>query len=229
MHYKVMEIIKNFHFMVRFLIKTLFLIAGIALIGFNSVRAASATNETNWVVVTNDDGIEVMERWVTNEKNVKVRERSGKMNLNCSVDEILALISDASKTHLWMNNVESVKVIKTVSPVEWYVQTNLDAPWPFGKQDMVSKYEVSKDPVNSSILVFISPNNTLLPKQKDIDRLDTFNAKWEIIPTERGKVKVIFTTRSTIPPEYPAWAQDPVVRKVFFANLRNFKSILVHS
>jgi len=215
--------------MVRFLAKFFFLLSLILVLSSFSANRVIAGDASKWVLVTNDDGIEVMERWVTNEMNIKVRERSGKMNLNCSVDEILALISDASKTHLWMKNVESVKVIKKVSPVEWYVQTNLDAPWPFGKRDMVSKYVVSKDPISSNVLVFISPINSLLAKQKDIDRLDTFNAKWEIVPTDNGRVKVIFTTMSTIPPEYPAWAQDPVVRKVFFANLRNFKSILMHS
>jgi len=213
----------------RFLAKLLFLLSNIIVFYSFSVHSALAGDASKWVLVANNDGIEVMERWVTNDKNVKVRERSGRMNLNCSVEEILALISDASKTHLWMDNVESVTVIKTVSPVEWYVQTNLDAPWPFGKQDMVSKYEVCKDPTNSDVIVYISPNNNLLPKKTDCNRLDTFYAKWEIMPSDKGKVKVIFTTKSTIPPEYPAWAQDPVVRKVFFANLRNFKSILMQS
>lgn len=182
---------------------------------------------TKWVTVTKGDGIEVQERWITNEKNVKVRERSGKMNLDCSEKEILALIADETKTHLWMSNVESVKLIKKVSETEWYVHTQLSAPWPFGKQDMVSKYEVISNPADNTVKVLISPVNNLLPKQKEVERLETFFAEWELKTTERGKVKVTFTTKSTVPPEYPSWVQDPVVRKVFFANLRNFKSVLL--
>ncbi|HAZ00985.1 MAG: hypothetical protein A2W95_01990 [Bacteroidetes bacterium GWA2_40_14] len=199
---------------------------------FNNLDALAATgsgDNTKWVTVTQDEGIEVQERWVTNEKNIKVRERSGKMNLNCSGEDILALISDASRTHLWMSNVESVTVIKTVSASEWYVHTKLNAPWPFGAQDMVSKYQVIRDSNQKVLKVLISPVNNLMPKQKDVERLDTFFAEWELTTTERGKVKVTFTTKSTVPPEYPSWVQDPVVRKVFFANLRNFKSILVKS
>ncbi len=214
--------------MVRFRLIYFILIFTNFLLHSGKVIAVTGTGDnTKWITVTQGEGIEVQERWVTNEKNIKVRERSGRMNLNCSNDEILALISDASKTHLWMSNVESVKVIKTISSDEWYVHTKLNAPWPFGAQDMVSKYQVTRDNNKNVLKVLISPVDNLLPKQKDVERLDTFFAEWELLTTERRKVKVTFTTKSTVPPEYPSWVQDPVVRKVFFANLRNFKSILV--
>jgi len=219
---------QNSYPMIRILERILlvFILSCTIILHNQSIQAA---NDTKWVVVTNEDGIEVMERWVTIENNVKVRERSGRMNLNCSMEEALALISDETKIHLWMSNVESVSMLKKVSPSEWYVQTNLNAPWPFGKQDMVSKYTVVKDETNNTVKVFITPENKLVPKQNNVERLDTFNAQWDLSITERGKVKIVFTTKSTIPPEYPTWMQDPVVRKVFFANLRNFKSILLES
>ena len=201
---------------------------------FTPNKYSKATNtaevsDSKWELITEENGIQVMERWVTNEKNLKVKERTGRMTLNCSVDEVVKLISDVNRTHLWMNNVDRVKVLKAVNNNEWYVHTILDAPWPFNKQDMVSKYSVVKNSKKNLVTILIEQDNTLLAPQKDIDRLDTFSAEWVIEQVKENKVRVTFTTKSTQPPKYPTWAQDPVVRKVFFTNLKNFKGLINHA
>lgn len=190
----------------------------------------SAENELfGWELITESFGIKVYERWVELEKDVKVRERSGKMTLHCSVEEVIELISDISKTQLWMNNVEKVEVIKSVSVKEWYQRTVLDAPWPFNKQDMVSRYMVDHNKEKNEARVSILRETNLYPKQDGVDRLDSFNAEWEIVAVNENKVKVTFTTKSTRPPEYPCWVQDPVVRNMFFSNLKNFKKLLANA
>jgi hypothetical protein len=124
-----------------------------------------------------------------------------------------------------MKNAESVKRIKIINQNEWVVYTIIDTPWPFSRQDMVTKYKVIK--LSSNIIkVKIEQASSLLPKKEDMDRLDTFTAEWVIIPTDKNTVKVSFTTLSTKPPKYPSWAQDPVVRRVFASNMRNFKHLL---
>ncbi|MDA3892023.1 MAG: START domain-containing protein [Salinivirgaceae bacterium] len=183
-------------------------------------------SRSTWEVVNEENGIQVLERWVTNDKNLKVKERTGKMTLNCSIEEVIKLIADVERTHLWMCDVESVKKLKTLSDNTWFVHTVLDTPWPFSKQDMVSKYQIERDDANHRAVVFINKEDKLLPPQKDMDRLDTFDAEWVIEQVKENKVKVTFTTKSTQPPKYPSWAQDPVVRKVFFSNLRNFKRVI---
>lgn len=192
----------------------------------SQAKGLGGANTSAWELISESNGIKVLERWVTNEKNLKVKERTGKMTLRCSVDEVLELISDSKRTHLWMSNVEAVKVIKSVTADEWYVHTILDAPWPFNKQDMVSKYHIVENADHTYAKVFIEKEDNLLPPQNEMDRLDTFNAEWIIEQVKEGKVKVTFTTKSTKPPKYPSWAQDPVVRKVFFDNLKNFKAIV---
>ncbi|MBI9066188.1 MAG: hypothetical protein JEZ09_02775 [Salinivirgaceae bacterium] len=179
-----------------------------------------------WKLISNVDGIEMFERWINIDKDTKVRERTGKMTLRCSADEVLSLISNASRNREWMSNVEEVKVIKRSNDSDWVVHTILDVPWPFNKQDMVSNYKVTRNIVTGEIIVLVLSEKTLLPKHKDFDRLDTFNAEWVIKPCGNNKAKVTFTTKSTRPPEYPSWVQDPVVRKMFMTNLKNLKTLL---
>lgn len=183
------------------------------------------SNNTKWELISEDSGIFLSERWVTNNK-LKVKERTGKMHINCSISDVINLIHNDKQTHLWMKSAERVEVLKIVSNNEWYVHTILDTPWPFSKQDMVSRYRVETNKETKITRVFINQDGKLLPPIEDIDRLDTFNAVWVIEQVKEGKVKVTFTTTSTKPPEYPSWAQDPVVRKVFTSNLKNFKTLL---
>ena len=209
--------------------KVLIILFGIYfLMPLNNSHALSIydNSDSDWKVINEQSGIKILERWVTNEKNLKVKERTGKMTLNCSVEDVISLISDTEKTHLWMANVEQVKKLKTVSSDIWYVHTIIDTPWPFNKQDMVSSYQILRDENGANAKILIKKVDNLLPPQQNIDRLDTFNAEWTIEKVKDNKVKVTFTTKSTKPPKYPSWAQDPVIRKVFFNNLKNFKSIL---
>lgn len=209
--------------------KILLVIFCFVFIGNVGVTFASDTernSKTDWELISEANGIKLLERWITNDNKLKVKERTGRMTLNCSVEDVLNLIHDSKRTQLWMESAEQVEIIKVVNDNTWYVHTILDTPWPFSKQDMVSKYSVIRDIDSKNVRVLIEKNNALLPPIQDIDRLDSFNAEWIIEYVKENKVKVTFTTISTKPPEYPSWAQDPVVRKVFTTNLKNFKSLL---
>ena len=186
----------------------------------NIVFAGDADGDADWVLVTEDTDIKVFERWISVEKN-RARERSGKMVLNCKPDDLLAVITDPNKTDIWMSNVEDCYVISWKNDNEWFVYTLLDAPWPIGKQDIVSKYEVTRK--GDRIILNIRQQNNLIARKKNIERLDTFSACWEIMPVSENTVNVSFTTQSTQPAKYPQWAQDPIVRKTFLNNMRKLR------
>jgi len=206
---------------------TIILLFSFIQIGNSKGHPSEKKELVGWELITESAGIKMYERWVKSDKDVKVRERSGKMTLHSTVEEVVKLISDASKAHLWMSNVEDVKILKNVSSTEWFQRTVLDAPWPFSKQDMVSRYIIECDTNNEKVTIKILRETKLFPKQEGVDRLDSFNAEWVIENVKENKVKITFTTKSTKPPKYPAWAQDPVVRNMFFSNLKNFKKVIL--
>lgn len=202
--------------------KYIFLLISIFAFNYTFASNSETENESDWALVTEDKdcNIKVFERWVSVDRQ-RARERSGKMVLKCSPDDILAILTDVRKTDIWMSNVEDCYVISRKSDSEWFVYTLLDAPWPIGKQDIVSKYEVTRR--GDRIILNIRQQNNLIAKKKDIERLDTFSACWEIMPVSENTVNVSFTTQSTQPAKYPQWAQDPIVRKTFLNNMRKLR------
>ncbi|MBO7594060.1 MAG: hypothetical protein J6T12_03755 [Salinivirgaceae bacterium] len=200
----------------------IFLVASLFFVNLSVASDADADSDTDWVLVTEDkdNDIKVFERWISLDKQ-RARERSGKMILKCSPEELLAIISDPNKTDIWMSNVESCRIVRRTNSTEWFVYTLMDAPWPIGKQDFVSKYTVTRR--GDRIIVSIDQQTDLIPKKKDIERLDTFSARWEIMPVSESTISVVFTTQSTQPSKYPNWAQDPIVRKTFLNNMRKLR------
>lgn len=182
--------------------------------------AGESEKDSDWVLVTQDKDIKVFERWVSLDKQ-RARERSGKMILKCKPEELLAVLTDVGKIDYWMSNVDECHVISRNSSDEWFVYTMMDAPWPVGKQDFVSKYVVTRK--NDRITLNIYQQTDLVPKKKNIERLDTFSASWEIVPVSENTICVNFTTQSTQPNKYPNWAQDPIVRKTFLQNMKKLR------
>lgn len=192
----------------------------IAFLCGNIAFAEDADRDADWVLVTQDKDIKVFERWISLDKQ-RARERSGKMILNCKPEELLKVLTDVNKIDYWMSNVEDCHIISRNSSDEWFVYTLMSAPWPVGKQDFVSKYVVTRK--NGRIYLNIYQQTDLIPKKKNIERLDTFSASWEIIPVGDNTVSVNFTTQSTQPSKYPNWAQDPIVRKTFLNNMKKLR------
>jgi len=211
-------------------IRNIFLFTLFLCVCFLPVSAGgNFEDKSGWELITSESGIQVYERWVLSKNKQKVRERSGQMTINASKEQVLALISDASKTKLWMQTVENARVLKSYNDNEWLEYTLLDTPWPFSKQDMISKYKVMTDAENNAIVVNIELKPELYPKVEKVERMDGFTAEWYIHEISPNKVKVTFTTISSRPPDYPCWMQDPVVRKIFFSNLKNFRKVLTNA
>jgi len=204
------------------ILKHTFLIISIFFANSSYAEEGIADNDAEWILVTEDKdyNIKVFERWVSVDKH-RARERSGKMVLKCRPDELLAILTDVKKTDIWMSNVEDCYVIRRNNDCEWFVYTLLDAPWPIGKQDIVSKYVITR--CENKIRLNIIQQTDLVAKRKNIERLDTFSASWEIVQVSENTVSVNFTTQSTQPSKYPNWAQDPIVRKTFLNNMRKLR------
>ncbi|MBR5957477.1 MAG: hypothetical protein IKZ99_03855, partial [Salinivirgaceae bacterium] len=107
--------------------KYIFLVASLFFVNLSVASDADADSDTDWVLVTEDkdNDIKVFERWISLDKQ-RARERSGKMILKCSPEELLAIISDPNKTDIWMSNVESCRIVRRTNNTEWFVYTLMD-------------------------------------------------------------------------------------------------------
>jgi hypothetical protein len=183
----------------------------------------AANNTTQWKEVDSRDDIKIFERWISFGDSLKVRERMGQIILNVHPDIILSKIIKIDNWNGWMHNVNSAYLIQKSHNGTMYVYTLFNIPWPFNNRDMVSYVQVKTNNITRETIVEICSTEGLIAPKSNIERISGYRAYWLITPMEKNAVKLTFSCYSTQTPAYPRWLMDPILRKMFFDNLLNFK------
>lgn len=181
---------------------------------------------SGWRMERDADGVKTYVRWIEPEGSEKVRERKSIMAVNCSVEDIVWLLSDMESTDLWMGGIRECYCLKKVSNSEWYAYTLFNIPWPFEKRDLVSNFNVKRSGENNSVTIHISSRDRYIPLKSDITRLADYTAVWTIAGAGKDRVWVSFSAVSNDPPMFPRTLQDPILLRMFHNNLVNLKKLL---
>jgi hypothetical protein len=187
----------------------------------------SASTES-WVLVDSESGINMYERWVSVNNDLRVRERKGEMTINGSLNEVLSVLTDPAKTNLWMNHVSSAYMIRKVSDQAWYSYTYFALPWPFDNRDMIAFSNLNYNQDHTLARIEMTSRETTIPLKPGAKRLNNYKATWELRKAGNSRTKIIFQAVSFNPPEYPRIIQDKVMRGTFMDNLVNLKGLIEH-
>jgi len=209
----------------------LFLVTGLMLLPMEmNPEGTYAENDKvpggGWQLERNTSGVKSYVRWIEPEGTAKVRERMGTMEIACSADDVISLLSDFRRTSLWMSGIRENYCLQQVSITEWYAYTLFDIPWPFEKRDLVSNFKVRRPEKTNLIVIHISSSDEYIPEKDNITRLTDYAADWKITPAGDHKVYVTFSAVANTPPMFPRYIQDPVLARMFHNNLVNLKELL---
>ncbi|MCK9204724.1 MAG: hypothetical protein M0P58_09875 [Bacteroidales bacterium] len=178
----------------------------------------------SWKEVRSESGITIYERWVKVTSDLTVKERKGEMTIQGSMSSVVNLLSDPSKSKIWMENVSDAYLVKKESDKVWASYTYFSLPWPFENRDMVSVSHLNYEDPSSATIEMIS-NENALPLKKNVKRLINYKATWKITDLGNGRVFISLSTISRTSPEFPRFIQDPAVRKIFMRNMLKLKEI----
>ncbi|HJX70996.1 MAG TPA: hypothetical protein VJ346_03560 [Bacteroidales bacterium] len=211
----------------QFLFLALFLsgIPGTENIRFSSDDKKESIGE--WEVVQDSEGVQTSVRWIETGKGIKTRERKGEMFINCSVDDVTGILTDAKSSACWMRNVEESFDLERVNQSEWYTYTVFNIPWPFENRDLVSYMTMKTNSENRNTNISIVSMEDYIPCKSRITRLTDYMANWSIVRINYSRIRITFTAISGSPPTVPRWIQDPVVENIFHGNLINLKAYIL--
>jgi len=180
-----------------------------------------------WEMVKNSQGVQTFVRWVANTEGVKRRERMGEMIVDCPVEVVISVITDAKSSSSWMSSVKESHDLKRVNTFEWYTYTLFNIPWPFENRDLVSNNTMKTNTGNDSTNINIISREDYIPIKSGVTRLTDYTATWGIVRIGKEKVRITFTAITNTPPMFPRWIQDPVLENMFHNNLVNLKAYIL--
>lgn len=181
---------------------------------------------TGWQMERNANGVKTYVRWIEAEGSVKVRERKSVVEVSCSVEDVVKLLSDVENTGIWMGGIRECYCLDRISSSEWYAYTLFDIPWPFEKRDLVSNFRVESPVKGKQVMIYIRSRDQYIPSKPHVTRLADYKATWTIAGIGEKRTFVSFSAISNDPPLFPRYIQDPILLRMFHNNIVNLKKIL---
>jgi len=202
----------------------------VAVCGFCGAYADSSgkgvvADTTSFVLVKQDNGISLYERWYPIKPTQKAREIKAMFKVKTDCLAAIDLIRDESQGRKWNKNTEAYKVIPQNDNV-WFGYIQYDLPWPVSDQDCVLQYNKNFSG-NSMSIEFRGANHPSFPVHKRIQRIGEINGKW-IFTEQDNEILVEYYISTTPSSTLPAWLTDPIIRNNLIETLLSFRQILEH-
>lgn len=199
------------------------LVCGLSCFTAESSAKTGKTDTASFVLVKEDNGISLYERWYSVRPDLFAREIKATFIVNAGSEAALALLKDESKGRDWNRNIEEYKVLPGNSNF-WFSYIQYDLPWPVSNQDCVLKYnhQYSADGMKVS---FHNSNHPEFPVQKRIQRIPEISGKWIFRESAEGLVVEYYIT-TTPSDTLPTWLTDPIIRNNLIQNFTDFRNIL---
>lgn len=166
------------------------------------IFAGTTSAQDNWKLKTEDEGIKVYTRAVTN-SNFKA------VKVNCLVaanaSQFVAVIMDIKNSVNWAYHTKSATVLKQVSPSELYYYSEVQVPWPVHNRDFICHITVKQNPQTKVITIDAPCLGDYIPEKEGIVRVKQSVGKWVITPAGKDALNIEYTLALDPGGDVPAW------------------------
>lgn len=185
-----------------------------------TVQALSAAD---WELAKNKNGVVVHTREV---ENSPLKEFRGKVLIQASTDEALALITNPSTYTTWLHDCKSAEKLKINNKNEWYVYLLNGAPWPVSNRDVIFKANLSSDDKGTTTIQMKESSDISRPSPSGVVRIPRIRGTWMIKQIEEGKIEVVYQAHTDPGGSIPEFAANLVVVDIPYNTLLNLKNKL---
>ena len=199
-------------------------IYGFCCISANSLGRHMVVPDTgNFVLVKEEHGIALYERWYNVKPDQQAREIKATFRVKAEADDAAGLIKDESRGKQWNKKTAEYKVVPENENI-WLAYILYDLPWPVSNQDCVLRY--SRDFAGDSVVIkFKETDHPDFPVNKRVQRIPAISGKW-VFNEDVSGISVEYYITTTPSSTLPSWITDPVIRSNLIETLQAFRSLL---
>lgn len=182
--------------------------------------------QSPWKLRKSENGIMVYTRDLPDSDFDEIRTTT---NFNCSLSDIVALLTDIESHTKWIYQCKQSKLIKTISSSELYYYLETQVPWPASNRDGVICFKFSQD--SETRLVTVASQNVpdVLPELNGIVRVPKFVASWKFAPKPDGTIDAEYQLDVNPGGEVPAWIVNMFSVEGPYESLTNMKKLLAEN
>lgn len=199
------------------------LICSFFCISVDSVGKNGGPDTANFVLVKENNGISLYERWYAFTPDKQAREIKATFHVKADSYAAVALIKDAARGRQWNKNTKAYEIVRENDSL-WFGYIQYDLPWPVSNQDCVLQYN-QNDSDKAVLVAFQDADHPSFPPRKKIQRIPEISGKWIFRESDNG-ISVEYYISTTPSNSLPTWLTDPIIRNNLIETLTIFRTIL---
>ena len=159
-------------------------------------------SEPEWELKKEKNNIKVFIRY---SEGSNVKEIRVITSVKASVEELVETVYDIDSYPEWVSNLETAKILETVSEREIYYYYQADVPWPFSNRDDVMRFVMEENSDNEGVTIIISGHPDYIPEKDKIVRLTLNKGHWRFTPLLNGETEIDYIFFTNEGKGYPNW------------------------
>lgn len=199
------------------------LVCGFGSISTDSYGKCGEPDTADFVLVEENDGIALYERWYSISPDQQAREIKATFAVKTQSVDAATLIRNESRGREWNKNTKSYEIVSQ-NENRWIAYIEYDLPWPVSNQDCVLEYSQNYSQ-NCLQIEFKEANHPSFPVKKRIQRINEISGKWIFREGDHG-LSIEYYITTTPSSTLPTWLTDPIIRNNLIQTLQEFRSIL---
>lgn len=199
------------------------LLAVAALCGL-SAWAHGQTSSTPWAETINDDGIKVFKRARAGSAYEEVRAEA---RLAGKVSDFLPFFNDPSQYKKWVYGTVESRMLTRHKEFDFIFLGHFQIPWPFENRELVSRVELTRDPLNGDLTAKLSHAEANLPVSKGLVRVSKFESLWKVAQVEEKKVDLSIEMYVEPGGKLPPFIVNLVLSRIQHWSIENLRKQIV--
>ncbi|ALJ00416.1 START domain-containing protein [Rufibacter tibetensis] len=180
-------------------------------------------SQSKWELQKKEDGIEVYTRQV---KDNPLKEIRVVCELPGTANNLVNLLKDVEHHSNWVYLNKKTQLLKRKSENSLIYYTEADMPWPLTDRDMVVEANFTPATKNNQARVEVKSIKDYIPQKKDLVRIPSSLAVWEITALPKGNIKIDYTFKVNPGGSVPAWLVNATVATGPTKTFQNLRKVL---
>lgn len=168
---------------------------------------AKAQEAQGFTLQTTEDGIDV---WIRPEANDDLTVRVA-VTAQATVAAVRKVIDNAPGYPRWVHRCKEAYVLPGGTPDAYTYYSRVNLPFPFSDREVVGVITQRIDPVTGVFTRIIHSAPTAMPANKGIQRVEVYDAIWEVKPLENESVAISCTVRTAAGSGLPDWLRREIM------------------
>lgn len=141
-------------------------------------------------------------------------------------DALLAIINNVPGHKKWVYNVKTTKLLKRVSPFEFYYYTETALPWPMSNRDCVIHTRIKRDSLNRFLTIQSVDHTGLVPEKSGKVRVQRSNINWLVTMPAANTLHIVYTVEVDPGGGAPAWMVNGFADKGPYESFKKLEELL---